>query len=84
MLLCKGKQCRYRKTCQRYVAGLDRTQYEGCDDSWIDHCLHTSKYEKAAIEREQSQTGLDSAEREQARPQVKVEQPPKGSYPRGC
>lgn len=59
MLLCKGKQCRYRKTCQRYVAGLDRTKYEGCDDSWIDHCLHTSKYEK-------------------------VEQPPKGSYPRGC
>ena len=46
MLLCKGKGCRYRKTCQRYVLGLGRTQYDGCGDQWIDHCLHTSKYEK--------------------------------------
>lgn len=46
MLLCKGKQCRYKKTCQLYVLGLGRTQCDGCEDQWINHCLHTSKYVK--------------------------------------
>jgi len=46
MLLCKGKGCRYRKTCQRYVLGLGRTQYEGCEDQWIDHCINAKKFDK--------------------------------------
>lgn len=67
MLLCKGKNCRYKKTCRRYVLGQGVTQYDGCGDTWIDHCLNAKKFEKAAIEQGQSQTGLSSAEREQAR-----------------
>ncbi len=61
MLLCKGKGCRYRKTCQRYVLGLAIERLpkpatvltDGKCDQWIDHCLHTSKYEKG----EQPQKG---------------------------
>ena len=54
MLLCKGNGCRYRKTCRRYVLGqaIERLPKpttvltDGKSDQWIDHCLHTSKYEK--------------------------------------
>ena len=54
MLLCKGNGCRYRKTCRRYVLGqaIERLPKpttvltDGKCDQWIDHCLHTSKYEK--------------------------------------
>ena len=61
MLLCKGNGCRYRKTCRRYVLGqaIERLPKpttvltDGKCDQWIDHCLHTSKYEKC----EQPQKG---------------------------
>lgn len=46
MLLCKGKGCRYRKTCRRYVLGLGATQYDGCGDTWIDHCIDAKRFEK--------------------------------------
>ena len=46
MLLCKGKGCRYRKTCRRYVLGLGATQYDGCCDTWIDHCIDAKRFEK--------------------------------------
>lgn len=45
MLLCKGKQCIWRKVCSRYVIGKGMTQYAGCGDTWIDHCLrHQDKF----------------------------------------
>lgn len=46
MLLCKGRGCNYRKTCRRYVLGQGVTQYEGCGDRWIDHCIDAKKFEK--------------------------------------
>jgi len=46
MLLCKGNGCRYRKTCRRYVLGLGATQYDGCNDTWIDHCINAKRFEK--------------------------------------
>lgn len=85
MLLCKGKQCRYKKTCQRYLLGLGRTQFEGCDE----------------VTEQREQNGACSSSAESRRnptvgqkwidhclhtsKYVKVEQPPKKSdYPRGC
>ena len=47
MLLCKGRGCQYRKNCRRYVLGQLRTQFDGCVDTWIDHCLNAKKFEKA-------------------------------------
>lgn len=44
MLLCKGRGCKYRKVCSRYVIGTGMTQYAGCGDTWIDHCLNTMKF----------------------------------------
>ena len=46
MLLCKGKNCRYKKNCQRYILGLGRTHHEGSDDTWIDYCLNAKKFVK--------------------------------------
>ena len=46
MLLCKGKQCIWRKVCSRYVIGRGMTQYAGYGDTWIDHCLHASKFHR--------------------------------------
>ena len=67
MLLCKGRGCRYKKTCRRYVLGLaienlpkpTAVLSDGNCHQWIDHCIDAKKFEK-------------------------VDQPPKGSYPRGC
>ena len=44
MLLCKGRGCRYRKNCRRYVLGT--IQATGCDNTWIDHCLNAKKFIK--------------------------------------
>lgn len=44
MLLCKGKQCIWRKVCSRYVIGKGMTQYAGCGDTWIDHCFGAKKF----------------------------------------
>lgn len=44
MLLCKGRGCKYRKVCSRYVLGTAMPRYVGCDDTWIDHCLNAAKF----------------------------------------
>lgn len=44
MLLCKGKGCKYRNVCSRYVLGTGMTQYAGCADTWIDHCTNSKKF----------------------------------------
>lgn len=54
MLLCKGKGCRYRKTCRRYIIGQAAGNLpkpaaapsDGTADTWIDHCLNAKKFEK--------------------------------------
>lgn len=54
MLLCKGKGCRYRRTCRRYVIGQaienlpkpTTVLSDGKADTWIDHCLNAKKFEK--------------------------------------
>lgn len=54
MLLCKGKGCRYRKTCRRYVLGQTIEKLpkptavlsDGNTDTWIDHCIAAKKFEK--------------------------------------
>lgn len=46
MLLCKGKECIWRHVCSRYVLGQSVASYQGCDDTWIDHCLHASKFHR--------------------------------------
>ena len=55
MLLCKGRGCRYRKTCRRYVLGLAIERLpkpttvltDGKCDTWITHCPNAKKFEKA-------------------------------------
>ena len=50
---------------------------------WLaDHLYEEVKAEKAASEREQSQAGLASAEREQARPEVKAAATTHNSWPK--
>lgn len=44
MLLCKGRGCKYRKVCSRYVIGTGMKNYEGVGDTWIDHCTNTRKF----------------------------------------
>ena len=62
MLLCKGKQCIWRKVCSRYVIGRGMTQYAGCGDTWIDHCLGAKKFVR-----------INSATDAQCPPQAKME-----------
>ena len=46
MLLCKGRGCKYRKTCSRYVLGTVMQAHLSECDTFIDHCLHARKFEK--------------------------------------
>ena len=53
MLLCKGRGCKYRKTCSRYVIGTAMANHVGENDTYIDHCLHARKFEKYANKQDQ-------------------------------
>ena len=46
MLMCKGKGCRYRGTCSRYVLGRAMKAHAGITDTWIDHCVSAKRYDK--------------------------------------
>ena len=52
MLLCKGRGCKFRKECSRYVIGkaYDNLSQptavlsDGKADTWMDHCLNAKKF----------------------------------------
>ena len=66
MLLCKGKQCIWRKVCSRYVIGqAARNLPKNDGDTIIDHCLrHQDKFVR---KQEQDDACISHAEREQTR-----------------
>ena len=41
MLLCRGKDCIWRKVCSRYVIGKAMKNLPvSSENEWMDHCLH--------------------------------------------
>lgn len=45
MLMCKGKGCKWKKQCSRYVLGRGIAARTDVSVQWIDHCLrHHDKF----------------------------------------